>query len=320
MGILWAGIGDDCNSFMFNSYPQYEELFAQVQLVCFMLGMGAGLGVSEFVVIARRPRFFLLGAAMQFLLTPLLAVLVNRVADLPPGIAVGLILIAAMPGGALSKFFTYLGCGNIALSITLTTFGTFASLVTVPLLLRWLAAGYVADEFDMPVGKIVGDVALFSLLPLIVGMSVARVWPESRVRFSRWAIRIGLLFVVGMVVGSLGSGRIHPGEYGWRSPVAIIVFCVLCQQLSMFPFHMLHAPRADRLSVGIEVTMRNVNLALLIKAVLFPAAAKGTDPIADGVLFVVLFWAGVALGAGLPLALNVRRMTLRDKCTGEPWM
>jgi BASS family bile acid:Na+ symporter len=284
-----------------------------VQLVCFMLGMGAGLGVGEFVVIARQPRSFLLGAAMQFLLTPLLAVLVNRVADLPPGIAVGLILIAAMPGGALSKFFTYLGCGNIALSITLTTFGTFASLFTVPLLFRWLAAGYIADSFEMPVGKIVGDVALYSLLPLTLGMIIARFAPQYRERVSRWSIRVGLVFVIAMVVGSLGSGRIHPGEYGWRTPIAIIVFCVLSQQLSILPFHLLRGPRADRLSVGIEVTMRNVNLALLVKAVLFPAAAKGMDPVADGVLFVVLFWAGAALGAGLPLALNVRRMTLRDK-------
>lgn len=302
---------------MFNSYSEYEELLAQIQLVCFMLGMGAGLGVREFVVIAQRPKFFLLGAAMQFVLTPLLAVLVNRVAKVPPGIAVGLILIAAMPGGALSKFFTYLGCGNIALSIALTTFGTFASLVTVPLLLRWLAADYIADAFEMPVGEIVGDVAGFSLLPLIVGMAVARIWPQHRVRFSRWAIRIGLVFVVAMVVGALGSGRIHPGEYGWQTPLAIIAYCVLCQQLSMFPFHLLRAPRADRLSVGIEVTMRNVNLALLIKAVLFPAKAKGSDPIADGVLFVVLFWAGAALAAGLPLALNVRRMTLRELRSGE---
>jgi BASS family bile acid:Na+ symporter len=117
---------------------------------------------------------------------------------------------------------------------------------------------------------------------------------------------MGFVFVVVMVVGSLGSGRIHPGEYGWKAPLAMIAFCVLAQQVSMFPFWLFGWPRPDKLSVGIEVTMRNLNLALLLKALLFPATAKGIDPIADGVLFVILFYAGVALGSGLPLALIFR--------------
>lgn len=298
---------------MFDAYPQYEYLLAQVQLVCFMLGMGADLTVGDFARIARRPKFFAAGATCQFLLTPLLALLVNHVAGLPPGIAVGLILIAAMPGGTLSKLFTVFGRGNSALTITLTAFGTLAALVTVPLWLRVLTPGEVAADFAMPVGEIVGDMALYLLAPLLAGMIVASRAPRWRRAFARWCIRVGFVFVVLMVTGSVGSGRIHPGEYGWGTPLAIIAFCVLSQQVSMLPFRLLGWPRADCMSVGAEVTMRNLNLALLIKARLFPATTKGVDPIADGVLFVILFWAGVALGAGIPLALNFRRMARRDE-------
>src|SRR4051794_15769503 len=97
---------------MFDAYPQYEYLLAQVQLVCFMLALGADVRAADFVRIVRRPKFFIVGAACQFLLTPLLAVLVNHWAAMPPGIAVGLILISAMPGGQLSKLFTVFGHGN----------------------------------------------------------------------------------------------------------------------------------------------------------------------------------------------------------------
>ncbi len=55
---------------------------------------------------------------------------------------------------------------------------------------------------------------------------------------------MGFVFVVLMVVGALGSGRIRPGEYGWRVPLAIIAFCLLAQQLSMLPFRLLGWPRA----------------------------------------------------------------------------
>jgi len=290
---------------MFDWYPQHEYHFAQLQLVLFLLGMGATLTPRDFVEVVRQPRSLLAGAAAQFLLTPLLALLVNQVADVEPGIAVGLVLVAAMPGGTLSKVFTYLGRGNLALSVSLTACGTLASVITVPLVLRLLVSGYVPESFTVPTGWVVRDVVLYLVLPVTVGLAVARWAAPYRQAFSSWCIRAGFVFVAVMVIGSLGSGRIHPAEYGWRAPLAIIAFCLLAQQLSMLPFRLCGWPRPDKLSVGIEVTMRNLNLALLLKALLFDTV-KGDDPIADGVLFVILFYAAVALFSGLPLALIFR--------------
>lgn len=296
---------------MFNDFAAYEYLLAQLQLIFFMLGMGATLTVRDFAEVARRPRSLLAGAAAQLLLAPLLALLVNHWFSVEPGIAVGLVLVAAMPGGALSKFFAYLGRGNLALSVSLTLVGTLAAVVTVPLLLRLLVAGYVPESFTMPVGYVVRDVVLHLLLPLVGGMALARWLPTQGPVISRWCVRVGFVFVVLMIAGSIGSGRIHPAEYGWSAPLAVIVFCLLAQQLSMLPFRLSGWPAADTLSVGIEVTMRNLNLALLLKALLFPAANKGDDPIGDGVLFVILFYAGVAFAAGVPLALRFRLMAKR---------
>jgi BASS family bile acid:Na+ symporter len=273
-----------------------------------MLAMGATLTPRDFAEVARRPRSLVAGVLCQFGLTPLLAVLVSRVAGVGPGIAVGLILVAAMPGGSLSKFFAFFGRGNLALSVSLTVVGTLGAVVTVPLLLRLLAYGYIPDDFEVPAARVVRDIALYLLLPLWAGMVVSRLAPHGRLPFARWCVRLGFVAVVVMVVGSLGSGRIDPGEHGLRVPLAIIAFCLLSQQASMLPFRLLGWPRPDCLAVGIEVTMRNLNLALLLKALLFPAAVKGVDAIADGVLFVILFYAAAALGAVLPLALRYRLM------------
>jgi BASS family bile acid:Na+ symporter len=302
---------------MFDWYSaDAERYLSQLQLIFFMLGMGATLSAADFAAIARSPRFLLVGAACQFLLTPLIAVLALHAFDAPPGIAVGIILISALPGGTLSKAFAYLGRANIALSISLTLCGTFASLVTVPALLWLLATEHVPPGFTMPVDRIVLDVVLYLLLPLAVGMTVARQAPAGRLPFSRWCIRLGFVVVVVMVSGSLGSGRINPSEYGWRGPLAIILFCLLSQQLSMLPFRLRGWSKPDCVAVGMEVTMRNLNLALLIMTSLFSEAVLRRDPalqpIADGVLFVILYYAAVAMGCGLPLALNFRRMIRRD--------
>jgi BASS family bile acid:Na+ symporter len=77
----------------------------------------------------------------------------------------------------------------------------------------------------------------------------------------------------------------------------------------MLPFYLLRWPRPDRMAAGIEVTMRNINLALLLASRLFPEP----DALGNGVLFVSLFYAAVAMGAGLPLALNHRRLARKEK-------
>jgi bile acid:Na+ symporter, BASS family len=296
---------------MFSWYPQVEYPLACIQLVFFMLGMGAKLSPGDFAVVLRRPRSLIFGLTFQICGAPLIAVVINRVGGLEPGIAVGLILVALMPGGSISKVFTHLGHGNVALCITLSVFSTLASILTVPLFLPGLAEGFVPEDFVMPVERIMTDVGLFLLLPLAVGMIVARLAPERRRFFTHVCVRLGWVAVILMVTGSLGSGRIQPWQYGWRAPVAIIVFCLAAQQASMLPFYVRRWPRPDRLAVGIEVTMRNMNFALLLKALLFP----GDDAVADGVLFVILYFAAVALIAGVLLALNHVRLARREKAT-----
>jgi BASS family bile acid:Na+ symporter len=304
------------NSKMFPWYPDYEYPLARLQLVLFMLGMGATLSVADFFAVLRRPRSFLVGFTIQVLLLPWLAVAINALGQLEGGIAVGLVLVAAMPGGALSKLFTYLGRGNVPLSITLSAFTTLACLVSVPMLLQLLAARYIPDDFHMPVRDIVLDVALCLLLPLSAGMVLVRGWPRLRRPLARGCVRLGFVVVVIMVLGSLG--RINPGEHGLGVALAIVLFCLAGQQLSMLPFYVTRWPRPDRMAVGTEVTMRNMNLALLLKAILFPP----DNPLGDGVLFVILFYAGTALGCGLPLALNHRRLARKETPVLEsrrPW-
>lgn len=294
---------------MFDWYPDNEYHFARTQLVLFTLGMGMTLSLADFVEIVRRPRSFISGLIGQLLVIPFIAVLINAVGNFEqPGIAVGLIMVAAMPGGALSKFFAYLGRGNMALSISLTGVTTLLTLVSVPLMLQLLATRYIPDDFAMPVEAIIIDVALCLLLPLLVGLVIARLWPRHRRLLSKICIRIGLIVVIVMVAGSLGSGRIHPGQYGLPAPLAIILFCLAGQQLNMLPFRLFGWPQTDRMAVGIEITMRNMNLALLIKARIFPRG----DELGDAVLFVILFYAGAAMAIGLPLALNHRRQARHE--------
>ncbi|MFO0949523.1 MAG: bile acid:sodium symporter [Planctomycetota bacterium] len=303
-------------------YRDYEYFLVSTQLVLMMIGMGATLQVKDFLEIVREPRGLLVGFAAMFLGAPLLAIGLNHLFGLDAGPAMGLILVSIMPGGSVSNVFTFLGRGNVPLSIAMTALATVGSIVTVPLLLELLAFETLPADFQMPVDEILRDIGLFLLAPLAVGMIFCRTWPVQSLELSKWCVRGGLAVLALVVVGSLTSGRIDPTSLGWRVPIAIILFCVLSQQIAMLPFRLLRWPTPDRFAVGIEITIRNVNLALLLQVILFPSAspdAGNIHPLADGVLFVVLYYGAVSLVASVPPIFVHRRIAraARDKHVGR---
>jgi BASS family bile acid:Na+ symporter len=118
-------------------------------------------------------------------------------------------------------------------------------------------------------------------------------------------MRLGTMALLVIVAGSIGSGRARPMEHGGALLGWIIVFCVVSQQLSMIPFRIFKLPAEDRLAVGIEMTIRDINLALLLKAGLFPAG-KGDESFGNAVLFVTLCYGGTALVVGAITAVIFR--------------
>jgi BASS family bile acid:Na+ symporter len=294
---------------MFDWYHEYESLLATLQVVFVMLGMGTTLVLEDFVAVARQPRSLIVGCLCQFLLAPALTLIAVSLCRLEAGIAAGLILIAAMPGGPLANLFTFMARGNLALSIALTGIGTVSSLVTVPVMLHSFADGYLPNDLVMPVDVILSDVALFLLAPLALGMIFRKLAPEWAPTVSTWLVRAGLVILLIIVIGSLGSGRIEPLGYGWGTPLAIIVLCLCLQNLSMLLFLLLRWSVADQTAVGVSVTIRNINLALLLATRLFPATTStATHSFGGGVLYVILFWGALSLIVCVPTIFVQRRL------------
>jgi len=302
---------------MFEGYLAYEYHFASLQLILAMLGMGATLRMAEFVEVLRFPLGFAAGLTGVLVVGPLLALATTSFFDLEPGIAMGLMLIAAVPGGTLSNILTYFARGNIALSISLTGTATLGCLVTTPLVLRVLASELVESDFAMPVGRISVEILMFLLLPLATGLAVGHRFPDRREIISRTAIRASLAVIVVMVVGSVGAGRVDAGAYGSTALVAMLVFCTLLLLAGFGMSLALRLPRRDAVAIGIETSYRNTSLAILIKASLFPAVPGVPDPFADQVLFVALLYAGFSIGVALLPLLIHRRMASGESAVAE---
>jgi BASS family bile acid:Na+ symporter len=293
----------------FTDYARYEYALASSQLAFAMAGMGALLRPSDFVAVARSPRALLIGLALQLLAIPVIAAGLGALLPLPAGIAAGLVLVAAVPGGTMSNVITLMGRGNIALSISLTGITTVGALAVTPLLLRLFIGAHLPENFEMPTGRIAWEIGVTLLLPLFGGMVFGMWVPAWRQTFSRACVRTSL-FVIGlMVIGGVGSGRLDASAYGAMGPIAIFALASCAQAAAWGITRLTRLAGEDRLAIMVEVTVRNTNLALLIKASIFPAVTGQVDPIGDGMFFVALLYGGAALFLATPPVIANRRST-----------
>ncbi len=150
-----------------------EQLLLALMIGVIMLGMGSSLTWRDFRRSFKRPQAILIGFASQYLLMPLIGFILAITLQLPPPVAVGLILIASMPGGSTSNIFTYFSKGDLALSVTMTTFSTLAAFVMTPLALFIYASRFITSEIAVGMGSVISGLVVI-LIPVLIGMAVRR--------------------------------------------------------------------------------------------------------------------------------------------------
>jgi BASS family bile acid:Na+ symporter len=282
-------------------HADVEAYVIPAQLALAMFGMGATLKVTDFFAVARDFRGLILGLALQLLMVPLLAVVFIEVFALTPGWAVGLCLVAVVPGGAFSNLLTFLGRGNVALSISVTVTSTALCVITVPVLLDLIVSSYLPVDFRFPLGRVILEIGGYLLIPLIVGMVVYRGLPRHAERLARFGIRGAVILLIVIVVSSLRSGRIKIPEYGWEPPLIILAFGIVMAIITPHIARLLGRFDDDTVALSIEVVVRNVGVALLMIQYFFPG-----QPEQGHVLYSCLFFAGASGFFALPLWVGHR--------------
>jgi bile acid:Na+ symporter, BASS family len=288
-------------------YLEYEYWFAAIQLFLAMLGMGATLAPKDFHEVIREPKAVSIGIVMQLIIVPLIALLLIITAGFPPAIIVGVALIAAIPGGTTSNVFVHLAKGNTPLSITITAITTLACLLTTPYLLELLIAEYMPQNFIMPFAQIAFEITVCLLVPLLLGMLVFRFSSHNAATFSTWCVRLTLLVIVFIVLGSIGAGRLNLEIFGTDNLLRMIgFFLLLAIVVNLLP-RVMGLNREDRISIEMEVVVRNINLGLLLNVSLFPASNPTLAPIGNIVLFCLLLFGSLQMLLGAVLVGNGRR-------------
>ena len=222
-----------------------------------MFTMGLTLRPVDFGLVLRRPLPVLLGVVAQYVIMPLVAVLVVTVLSLPPALAAGVILVGCAPGGTASNVVSYLARGDVALSVTMTSVSTLLAPFLTPLLTLWLAGRYMPLDGAGMARTIVTIVLLPVLAGLVVRLLLAPL-AEALLPVLPWLSVAAISVIVAIVVsGSADAMRT-------AAPLvllAVVVHNVLGMGLGYLAARVARLPVPARRTTAIEVGMQNSGLA-----------------------------------------------------------
>ncbi|MEX0986928.1 MAG: bile acid:sodium symporter family protein [Bacteroidales bacterium] len=251
----------------------FSAYFLPVTLAIITLGMGLSITHKDFKNVFFRPRAVLIGICCQILLLPLIAFSIALLTDLDPYLKVGVIIIAACPGGATSNLVTYLLNGNVALSISMTALNSIITLVSIPVnvSIALMVFLHTDAEVRLDVWDTILKVFLLTIVPAYIGITI-------RHRKSRLAQRLNrplkillplilLLVYIGVLFIDEGDKSATRIDFWNLMPVTLLL-----NALSMFIGWQIawltRLKKRDRFTIAIEVGLQNSALAIFVASTL----------------------------------------------------
>lgn len=235
-----------------------------------MLVAGTQVRLTDFAVLRQRPIAVLLGSAGQLLILPVLGILIVTILSPSPAVAAGILLLTLCPGGGISNYYCYLARIDVLLSATVTSLGTMLSLLTIPLWLWALATLPIASNElpAVPVASIVGQLLLFMILPLGLGMALRHGAP-GWIERNRSQLRVTSLAIISILL-VLVAWTIRTDLASWAAEilVAATIFVVAAMTLGWIVGLFLE-PDARAVLV-VESGVRNIAVALILGTALLP--------------------------------------------------
>ncbi|HEU4392044.1 MAG TPA: bile acid:sodium symporter family protein [Solirubrobacterales bacterium] len=242
-----------------------------------MCSLGMTLTRADFRRVFVAPRGVLIGMLNLALISPLLAVAMAELFDLPPELAVGLVLLGASPGGMMANMLTHLSRGDTALSVTMTAISSVGAVITVPLFLALSTDHFGADVGDVSMLGVVLRVLAITILPVAIGMELRRRWPR-RIEAAYPRVRRVSLGLFGLVVlGAIASEHDTVGENIADVAGAALALNVAAMSLSFAIAKLARLDDRQSTAIALELGIHNSALAIAVGASL---ASEVTIPAA----------------------------------------
>lgn len=235
-----------------------------IALGLIMFGLGLDLTIADFKRVGRQPKAALIALACQLLIMPFICFGLIVAFDLPALLGIGMMLLAASPGGTTAALFSRLFRGDVALNISLTAVNSLVAIITLPLITGAAITYYDRrDDVTMPLSEILNVFALI-LVPVGLGMVVRARKPDFAMRMDK-TVRIGsalilLILIVGVIVAELDN----IGDYITDIGIVAALFCAASLTVGYFVPKALGVPGPQAIASSMEIGVHNSTLAIFV--------------------------------------------------------
>ena len=280
----------------------FLTVFLPLALVVIMFSLGLGLTMEDFRRVLQRPKAFGIGAASQLFLVPAAALLVVMAFDLPPAIALGVMILSFCPGGATSNIMTRFAGGDLALSISLTGLISLVSVVTLPVFVTLAASLLLDDAAPPPVVPLLG-IALFLLMavPVGAGMAIRVLKPALSASIEAPMHRIANILFGAVVIGAVATNWALLVENLVLLGPALVTLNIVLLVCGFLLAGLLRLNTREAKAIAIETGIQNAALGINVGILLSGQVAElPAYSLASGVYGVAMYF------VSLPFVLWLR--------------
>lgn len=277
-----------------------------IALGIIMFGLGLSLTLDDFRRVGRQPRAVVVALACQLVLLPALCFGLVLLFDLPPLLAVGMMLLAASPGGTSANLYSHLFRGDVALNVSLTAINSIVAIVSLPLITNLAIAWFDADNtVSLQFSKVL-EVFAIVLLPVALGMAVRSARPAFAERMDK-PVRIASAVILAvLVVGILLDQRENVGEYAAKVGAITVLFCLLSLAVGFLIPRWAGVTERQAIASSFEIGVHNATLAIYVAVEIL----EETEISIPGAVYgLVMFFIAAAWGVVLT------RFLVRDKAS-----
>ncbi|MGB3492253.1 MAG: bile acid:sodium symporter family protein [Elainellaceae cyanobacterium] len=241
-------------------------VFLPLALFIIMLGMGLGLTADDFKRVLVEPKAVALGLIAQLIMLPAVGFLLASLFPLSPELAVGVMILAACPGGPTSNLMTYLLQGNVALSITLTAISSLITVFTIPLVVNLAMQHFIGEAaaLQLPFLTTVIQIAVITLIPVALGMALHHYAPRFASQVEKGVKWLSIAFLSLIVVGLLAKERANVASFFLQVGWVTLALNVSTMLLGFAIATLAQLDTRSKKAIAVEVGIQNGTLAIAV--------------------------------------------------------
>jgi BASS family bile acid:Na+ symporter len=265
-----------------------------ISLMIIMFGMGLSLIIADFKRILTFPKAVFVGLISQMVVLPLIGYLIATTLNLSPTIAIGIMLLAACPGGATSNLLTHLAKGDLALSITLTAISSLLSIITIPVIVQFALAhfGNQADVVSIDAITMIKQLFIIILIPVIIGMLIRTKYSYFADKMERPVKIASTVIFILVIIGVVFSVRDVFMEYLSEAGLPSIMLNVTTMSIGFLLAFLFKLTKPQAISISIETGIQNGTLAITLATIALNNAEYSIVPAIYGLL---MFFTGAII-------------------------